>query len=63
MTGEIPPQGRAIGLDVAELNSLSKEELFLMWKASERELNTRLVEALRQKSEMQDKLDSVATTS
>lgn len=62
--GEISPlQGRAIGLDMAELNALTKEELFVMWKASERELNSRLVEALRQKSEMQDKLESVATSS
>ena len=40
------------------LSQLSKEELYLMWKASERALNNQLREALRQKSELQRKLSS-----
>lgn len=47
--------------DELELKTLSKEELFRMWKISERELNARLVEAIRQNTEMQEKLESIAT--
>lgn len=45
-----------------EANDLTKEELFLMWKASEWELNSRLSEAIRQKTEMKRKLDALTTT-
>lgn len=44
-----------------ELKTLSKEELFQMWKISERELNARLVEAIRQNTEMHEKLESITT--
>lgn len=47
--------------DEMELKTLSKEELFRMWKISERELNARLVEAIRQNTEMQEKLESITT--
>ena len=45
-------------LERSHLSQLSKEELFRMWKASEKALNSQLKEALRQKSELQQKLAS-----
>ena len=45
-------------LERQSLKSLTKEELYLMWRASEKVLNLRLKEALKQKSELQQKLAS-----
>jgi len=46
------------GCEPRHLSNLSKKELYLMWKASERALNCQLKEALKQKSELQRKLSS-----
>ena len=44
-----PPQS-------AQLDHLTKEQLYFMWKMSEKELNKRLKRALREKAELEQKL-------
>jgi hypothetical protein len=46
-------------LEPINLSSLSKEELYLMWKTSEREWNKKLRKALQEKAELEQKLSQL----
>lgn len=46
-------------LESANLSSLTKEELYLMWKTSEREWNKKLKKALQEKAELEQKLSQI----
>ena len=46
-------------LESSNLSSLTKEELYLMWKTSEREWNKKLKRALQEKAELEHKLSQL----